>query len=76
VASGTQVNVNCNGGSTGSIDLSVTGGSGSYTYLWSNGATTQDISGLSAGTYSVVVTESNGCSVGGTLSYTITQSVP
>jgi len=67
VASGTQVNVNCNGGSTGSIDLSVTGGSGSYTYLWSNGATTQDISGLSAGTYSVVVTESNGCSVGGTL---------
>jgi gliding motility-associated-like protein len=73
VASGTQVNVLCNGASTGSIDLSVTGGSGSYTYLWSNGATTQDISGLSAGLYTVAVTESNGCSVGGTLSYTITE---
>jgi len=73
VASGTKVNVLCNGASTGSIDLSVVGGSGSYTYLWSNGATTQDISGLAAGTYTVTITESNGCTVTGTQSFTITE---
>ncbi len=69
-----EMNVLCNGGSTGSIDLTVTGGSGSYTYLWSNSATTQDISGLSEGTYTVVITESNSCTVTGTTSFTITQN--
>ncbi|MBM4179819.1 MAG: hypothetical protein FJ211_10905, partial [Ignavibacteria bacterium] len=73
VASGTQVNNTCNGASAGSIDLSVVGGSGSYTYLWSNGATTQDLSNLAAGTYTVTITESNGCTVTGTTSFTITQ---
>ncbi|MBK9464979.1 MAG: DUF4082 domain-containing protein [Chitinophagaceae bacterium] len=73
VVSATQVNVLCNGGSNGSIDLSVTGGSGSYTYLWSNGAITQDISGLTPGTYTVIITASNGCTPTGTTSFTITE---
>jgi hypothetical protein len=52
----------CNGGSTGSIDLSVSGGLGSYTYLWSNGSTSEDIAGLSAGVYRVTVTDvTTGC---------------
>ncbi len=67
----TYNDVNCFGDSDGSIDLSVSGGSGSYTYLWSDGSTTEDVSGLSAGLYSVVVTDSWGCT--GTTSVTITE---
>ncbi|MFN0214864.1 MAG: hypothetical protein ACKVT2_11465, partial [Saprospiraceae bacterium] len=44
----------------GAIDLDVTP-AGAYTYLWSNTATTQDLSGLPPGTYTVSVTESGSC---------------
>lgn len=60
--SANTVNVSCFGGADGSIDLSVTGGTGPYIYNWSNGQTIQDITGLSAGNYTVVVTDNNGCS--------------
>ena len=51
------------GNGQGTIDLSVSGGNGTYTYLWSNSATTEDISSLSAGTYTCTITDGNGCSV-------------
>jgi len=55
-------NLPCTGGSTGAIDIRVTGGTGSYHYQWSDSAHTQDISSLTAGTYRVKVTDSLGCS--------------
>jgi gliding motility-associated-like protein len=54
-------NVNCFGGSNGSINLSVNGGTAPYSYVWSNGAITQNISNLASGTYTVTVTDVNGC---------------
>jgi hypothetical protein len=57
-------NISCNGGNNGSINLTATGGADcvAYTYLWSDGATTEDRTGLTAGFYSVTVTDANGCS--------------
>lgn len=65
-------NVSCNGGNNGSATVSVSGGSSPFTYLWSNGQTTSAASNLSAGNYSVVVTDANGCSS----SVTVTISQP
>lgn len=49
------------GGSDGSIDITVTGGTSPYFYTWNNGQTTQDISGLSAGVYTVTVEDNTYC---------------
>ena len=57
----TTQNVSCNGGNDGAITASASGGTGSYTYLWSNAATTASISSLTAGTYTVTITDANGC---------------
>ena len=56
-----STDVTCNGQGDGAMDLTVTGGTTPYTYLWSNGATTQDIDSLDGGIYFVTVTDGNGC---------------
>ncbi len=68
---GQTTNIDCFGGDNGAIDLTVLGGSPAYIYRWSNGASTEDLSGLTAGTYSVTVIDGNECSA--TTSFTITQ---
>jgi hypothetical protein len=62
IISTTSTNISCNGGIDGSIALTTSGGTGPYSYAWSNGATTQNITGLSAGVFSVFVSDGNGCS--------------
>ena len=51
----------CPNYNNGAIDLNPAGGIGPFTYTWSNGATTEDISGITAGTYTVTVRDGNGC---------------
>ncbi|GIV34699.1 MAG: hypothetical protein KatS3mg031_2234 [Chitinophagales bacterium] len=51
------------GASDGIIDINVSGGSGNYVYVWSTGDTTEDVSGLGAGIYSVTITDLQHCQV-------------
>ncbi len=59
---GEVTDAGCAGAATGGIDLTVSGGSAPYTFAWSNGTSGQNLSGISAGTYTVTVTDANGCS--------------
>jgi gliding motility-associated-like protein len=69
---GTQTNVSCNGQCTGSANATVTGGTGPYTYSWApSGGNAATATGLCPGTYTVTVTDANGCTGNRTL--TITQ---
>src|SRR6185312_916523 len=55
------VNETCFGDNGGILDILDAGGVPPYTYSWTNGATTQNITGLTAGGYTVTVTDQNGC---------------
>ncbi|MGZ4075784.1 MAG: beta strand repeat-containing protein, partial [Bacteroidia bacterium] len=66
-----QTNVSCNGGTNGSATVSASGGTPGYTYSWApSGGTAATASGLSANTYTVTVTDANGCTA--TRPFTIT----
>ncbi len=60
-SSATITDALCNGSCDGSIDLSVSGGTSPYTYEWDTTDDTEDISDLCTGTYSVTITDDNGC---------------
>ncbi len=66
--------LDCNDTKSGSIDLTVTGGTPPYTYQWSNTSNTEDLENVQAGKYFVSVTDFNGCSK--MLEYEIRRPVP
>lgn len=71
VATTTGVNLKCYGQKNGTISLTANGGTGAYTYLWSNNKTTASLSSLLAGTYTCTITDANACTTA--VSHTLTQ---
>lgn len=69
-----STNVSCNGETDGSATVSVTGGVGTYTYLWSNGQTKATITDLIDGIYTVTAKDSNQCVI--TKAVTIVEPAP
>jgi gliding motility-associated-like protein len=66
-------NAKCFGATNGAVDLTVTGGTPGFTYLWSNGTLTEDLGNVAAGLYSVTITDINLCT--SSVSATVTQPV-
>ncbi|MBL7891113.1 MAG: SprB repeat-containing protein, partial [Bacteroidia bacterium] len=56
-----STNITCNGSTNGSVLANLTGGTSPFAYSWGNGQTSQTITGLASGNYTVTVTDSKGC---------------
>lgn len=59
--SAVPTDIQCSGDKNGMIDITATGGTGSFNFAWSNGTTNEDLTGVGAGFYTVTVTDGNGC---------------
>jgi YD repeat-containing protein len=57
----TKVNPTCPAGLNGSVNLTVTGGTAPFTYIWNNSNTTEDLASIGTGEYKVTVSDSKGC---------------
>jgi len=62
--------VSCNGDNDGAIDITVNGGTAPYTFSWSHGPDTEDVSALFAGDYTVGVSDNSGCTIDSTFTVT------
>jgi choice-of-anchor B domain-containing protein len=71
LTAGVPSNVLCNGAATGGVTITTTNGLAPLSYLWSNGATSQQLTNVTAGSYTVTVTDGSGCKASG--AFTITQ---
>ncbi len=63
VVTSTIQNASCTGVDNGSIDLSVTGGTPAFIYLWNDGGNTGNLTNIAAGSYAITITDAGGCSV-------------
>lgn len=70
-ATPSQTNILCYGASTGQASVSVAGGTAPYTYAWSGGGTSSSKTNLAAGSHSVTITDSLGCTL--IQNFTLTQ---
>ena len=70
----THTDILCNGGATGSINITSVGGTSPYTYYWNDGGISEDRSNISIGNYLLTVTDNNLCT--STLSVNIVQPAP
>ncbi|WP_339614123.1 Ig-like domain-containing protein, partial [uncultured Winogradskyella sp.] len=68
---GTVTDVPCTLGEDGAIDITASGGAPPYTYSWNNTATSEDLSNILSGTYTVTVTDTNGCNI--SVDFTVNQ---
>ena len=59
----TAVEPTCYDECNGSISININGGTPAYSYIWDNGSTTQSQSNICAGSYSVTITDANGCQI-------------
>lgn len=66
--------VSCGNGADGALQAVPTGGTAPYTYLWSTGAESEMIDGLSAGQYSLAIRDAAGCTISG--AFELTQPAP
>jgi gliding motility-associated-like protein len=64
-----STNILCNGGNNGSATVTP-GGNGPYTYAWSSGGNAATENGLTAGTYTITITDVNGCTATDTVTLT------
>ncbi len=73
-AAASSTPVSCNGGSNGSVTVTPSGGTPSFSYSWNNSGNTASISNVASGTYTVTITDAHSCSA--TSSVTVTQPAP
>ncbi len=71
ITNSNPTNVLCNGGLSGVASVTASGGTGTLTYSWNNGQITSSATGLTAGNYTVVVSDVNGCTT--TTTFVITE---
>ena len=75
LANTTVIEPSCNGGTDGSIDISLNGGVFPYTYIWNTGANTQDLLNIGAGFYTLDIYDLNGCFIP-TITVTVNEPLP